>query len=159
MFRFRAAWVAASMKILVAVDSSNEAHEIAVVAKALFPAADHLIVSAVSPASYMVSDPIAGGMIPFVTSADAFAASQEQSEVAVKAAKAVLGDEATVQVDPGAPGQVICDYAKAADVDVIVVGRRAKGWLSHLFDPSVSEYVIRHAPCPVLVVREAEPVS
>ena len=41
------------MKILVAVDSSNEAHEIAVVAKALFPSADHLIVSAVSPASYM----------------------------------------------------------------------------------------------------------
>lgn len=147
------------MKILVAVDSSNEAHEIAVVAKALFPSADHLIVSAVSPASYMVSDPIAGGMIPFVTSADAYAASQAQSEVAVKAAKAVLGDETTVQVDPGAPGQVICDYAKSADVDVIVVGRRAKGWLSHLFDPSVSEYVIRHAPCPVLVVREADPAS
>jgi nucleotide-binding universal stress UspA family protein len=43
----------------------------------------------------------------------------------------------------------------AADVgaDVIVVGSHGRGAIERLLLGSVSEQVVRHAPCPVLVVR------
>jgi nucleotide-binding universal stress UspA family protein len=48
----------------------------------------------------------------------------------------------------------ICDVAGELGVDVIVVGSHARGGLGLLLLGSVSEHVVRHAPCPVLVVRE-----
>ena len=85
-------------------------------------------------------------------------AAEETADEAVHSAQQVLGDEsATSLVEVGDPGQVICEQAAAQGADVVVVGRSSKSWLSRLFDPSVSEYVIRHAPCPVLVVGEPQP--
>ncbi len=50
----------------------------------------------------------------------------------------------------------IIDYAKEAHVDLIVVGTHGRGPISQLFMGSVAEHVVRHAPCPVLVVRPNE---
>jgi nucleotide-binding universal stress UspA family protein len=50
----------------------------------------------------------------------------------------------------------IVDYAKEAHVDIIVVGTHGRGPVSQLFMGSVAEHVVRHAPCPVLVVRPTE---
>jgi len=50
----------------------------------------------------------------------------------------------------------IVDYAKEAHVDVIVVGTHGRGPVSRLLMGSVAEHVVRHAPCPVLVVRPNE---
>lgn len=145
------------MKILIAVEAADEAHETALVAKKLFPEADHLIISAAVPASYMVTDPIGGGVFSPTLSAESLDFADRRADEAVNAAQDVLGANSETQVDHGPAGQIICDEAAEHGVDVIVIGRRTKGWLSRLFDPSISDYVVRHAPCPVLVVRETGP--
>lgn len=50
----------------------------------------------------------------------------------------------------------IVDYAKRAEVDLIVVGTHGRGAMKHLLMGSVAERVVRTAPCPVLAVRERE---
>jgi len=54
------------------------------------------------------------------------------------------------------PARAIIDFAKETHVDIIVVGTHGKGPVSRLFVGSVAEHVVRHAPCPVLVVRPNE---
>jgi nucleotide-binding universal stress UspA family protein len=64
----------------------------------------------------------------------------------------------TAQVDKrieiGDVAKTICRLAEELGVDVIVVGSHGRTGLERLFLGSVSEHVVRHAPCPVLVVRE-----
>jgi universal stress protein A len=55
-----------------------------------------------------------------------------------------------------APAAAILDYAKAHDIDVIVMGTHGRGALAHLVLGSVAERVVRFAPCPVLTVRTPE---
>jgi nucleotide-binding universal stress UspA family protein len=53
----------------------------------------------------------------------------------------------------GEPGQSIVEAAAAEQVDLIVVGTHGRGTVGRLLIGSVSDYVLRNAPCPVLVVR------
>lgn len=53
----------------------------------------------------------------------------------------------------GEPGQSIVDAAAAEQVDLVVVGTHGRGTVGRLLIGSVSDYVLRNAPCPVLVVR------
>ena len=52
--------------------------------------------------------------------------------------------------------EAIVEYAKAYNVDVIVMGTHGRGGFSHLLMGSVAERVVRTAPCPVLTVRHPE---
>ena len=56
----------------------------------------------------------------------------------------------------GDPGDMIVSAAEAEHVDMVVVGSHGRGAVGRLFLGSVSEHVVRHAPCPVLVVRPRE---
>ena len=47
----------------------------------------------------------------------------------------------------------ICDAAKAMQADIVVIGSHGRTGLSHVLIGSVAETVVRHADCPVLVVR------
>ena len=53
----------------------------------------------------------------------------------------------------GDPRESIVEVARSEAPDMVVVGSRARGVGSRIGTDSVSDYVIRHAPCPVLVVR------
>jgi nucleotide-binding universal stress UspA family protein len=53
----------------------------------------------------------------------------------------------------GEPGKIICELANEHHVDLIVVGRRGHNGLNELIMGSVSNYVVHHAPCSVLVVQ------
>jgi universal stress protein A len=66
-----------------------------------------------------------------------------------------LGAKPVVRTS-AAVANAIVDYAKEADVDIIVVGTHGRGPVAHLFVGSVAERVVRTAPCPVLVVRPNE---
>jgi nucleotide-binding universal stress UspA family protein len=57
-------------------------------------------------------------------------------------------------VTVGSPAPEILRCAEASDTDLIVVGARGLGTMTRLLLGSVSESVLRHASCPVLVVRE-----
>ena len=56
-----------------------------------------------------------------------------------------------MRVIAGPAGPAICDAAEAEQVDVIVMGSRGRGGLRRAVLGSVSDHVVRHAPCSVLV--------
>ena len=52
--------------------------------------------------------------------------------------------------------ETVVEYARAAHVDIVVVGTHGRGPVAHFFLGSVAEQVVRTAPCPVLTVRPNE---
>ncbi len=63
------------------------------------------------------------------------------------------GAEAVEMLWEGEPGETIVEAAAAEGADLIVVGTHGRGAVGRLFLGSVSNYVVRHARCPVMVVR------
>jgi nucleotide-binding universal stress UspA family protein len=63
----------------------------------------------------------------------------------------VQGDGAIVE---GVPFQTITDTAKDQNVDLIVMGTHGRTGLSHVLMGSVTEKVVRLAPCSVLVTKD-----
>jgi nucleotide-binding universal stress UspA family protein len=62
------------------------------------------------------------------------------------------GVSANVEVKVGQPDQTLVNTAKELASDLIVMGRHGRSGLERLLLGSVSERVIGHATCPVLVV-------
>lgn len=72
---------------------------------------------------------------------------------------AELGTKLVKHVTPGEPYNAITDYARAQQVDLIVMGTHGRTGLSHFALGSVAERVVRTSACPVLVMgprRELE---
>ncbi|MEO0947282.1 MAG: universal stress protein [Cyanobacteria bacterium J06641_5] len=53
----------------------------------------------------------------------------------------------------GDPGREICAAAQRWGADLIVIGRRGRAGLSEILLGSVSNYVMHHASCDVLIVQ------
>ncbi len=51
-------------------------------------------------------------------------------------------------------GRALCEIAEDEGADLLILGSHGRSGLSRAFLGSVAEKVVRHAPCPVLVVRE-----
>jgi nucleotide-binding universal stress UspA family protein len=58
-----------------------------------------------------------------------------------------------MRLEIGSPRTTICEIAEREAVDLLIVGSRGLGNVQRLVLGSVSDYVIHHAQCPVLVVR------
>ena len=56
----------------------------------------------------------------------------------------------------GRPWQGVVDYAKESETDLIIVSTHGYTGFKHVLLGSVTEKIVRHAPCPVLVVRDEE---
>ncbi len=54
----------------------------------------------------------------------------------------------------GVPFAEIISTAKEKEIDMIVIGSHGRTGISHMMMGSVSEKVVRKAPCPVLTVRQ-----
>ncbi|MGE0821883.1 MAG: universal stress protein [Candidatus Binatia bacterium] len=81
-----------------------------------------------------------------------------QAEAEDKAKALVAGTESApisihTQVVIGDPFQEICRVAAADKIDLIIMGSHGRTGLRHVLLGSVAERVVRHAECPVLVVR------
>jgi nucleotide-binding universal stress UspA family protein len=50
----------------------------------------------------------------------------------------------------------IVTCARELDVELIVMGKHHLGFVEHMLAGSVAEKVVRHAPCPVLIVQHPE---
>jgi len=61
--------------------------------------------------------------------------------------------EADTVIREGHPGRAILSYADEAGADLIVVASHDPGWGDFLLG-SVAAFVVRHAHCSVLVVRQ-----
>jgi nucleotide-binding universal stress UspA family protein len=53
----------------------------------------------------------------------------------------------------GSPSRLICNFARSWNADLIVMGRRGISGFAELLLGSVSNYVLHHAPCSVLIVH------
>ena len=53
----------------------------------------------------------------------------------------------------GSPSRNICKLARECQADLIVIGRRGRSGFSEMILGSVSNYVLHHAPCSVLIVQ------
>jgi nucleotide-binding universal stress UspA family protein len=108
--------------------------------------AELLVVSVIDPSTHLSVGPVHARM--------------DQRRAAHEAAAQVLvvrGRRAGVSVSflvwEGEPGPAIVEAAVAEQADLIVAGTRGRNRVERLVLGSVSDHVVRHAPCPILIVR------
>lgn len=63
------------------------------------------------------------------------------------------GVKASFMVWTGEPGESIVTAAASESADIVIVGSHGRSRIGRMVAGSVSDHVVRHAPCPVLVVR------
>lgn len=79
---------------------------------------------------------------------------ERQARSQLKELVATLPIPATFDIRFGRAADEIIIQAKDDEVELIVMGSHGRSGISHLLVGSVAESVVRHAPCPVLVVRQ-----
>jgi nucleotide-binding universal stress UspA family protein len=53
----------------------------------------------------------------------------------------------------GGPGPAVCDFAEQVSATVIIAGTHGRGGFKRALLGSVSDYIVRNAPCSVLVTN------
>jgi nucleotide-binding universal stress UspA family protein len=154
-------------KILIAIGDASESEKIRDSGLDLAEklSAEVLMLHVLNPSHNgfeLVGNPLMGGMSPLVSD---LAVQQYQQDWQ---AYERLGLERLQEYDRqaknrhlkveilqkfGDSGQMICETAKSAEIDLVVMGRNQKSVLSELFLGSTSNYVVHHAPCSVLVIQ------
>lgn len=83
------------------------------------------------------------------------ATARDTASAAIHAAQQELTGlkAAEVHMPPGEPGPAICKLATELSARAIVIGTRGRGGLKRAFLGSVSDHVVRNAPCSVVVTR------
>ncbi len=145
------------MKVLLATDGSPGAIDAAHAAVDLLRSDAELQIITVIP---QLEDPMdtAGGFEgSLITEAEAEERHQSFAALgasALEATRRAAGRPVEVEViESDEPGRRICELAAERSVDVLVIGGGERKWFSRLLHGSVMEYVVHHAPVPVLVVR------
>lgn len=146
------------MKLLIATDGSEIAHDAAMRAGQLFGEPDAVTVLAV-----ITSTPgdDAGGIEGSTETPEEAELDIRSEEAAARVAiDAIVGalpsswaQKVTPRIEGGDAGPMIVWVAEHEGSDAIVVGSHGRGVFKRLVIGSVSEHVVRHAPCPVLLVR------
>jgi nucleotide-binding universal stress UspA family protein len=61
---------------------------------------------------------------------------------------------AETRIVEGRPGEALCALASEVGATALVMGTRGRGGIKRAFMGSVSDYVVRNAPCPVVVIGD-----
>jgi len=124
----------------------------------LAPADRTLVVTVVDPVDASLlygASGLAGGMVDEREYETIVTAGRDAAEaILVDAVNALgLGDVANVEsvAVEGEPGRALCDLAAERGATVIVAGTRGRGGWRRAVLGSVSDHLVRHAPCPVLL--------
>jgi nucleotide-binding universal stress UspA family protein len=145
--------------VLLAADGSDLALQAVTAGVALLQSTARLVVvTVVEPVD--VTLVTGSGMAAGVMSAQEFDALDGQLEAAgravvehVSAALGIEGIESLVR--RGQPGPALCDLAEELSAQAIVMGSRGRGGLRRALLGSVSDHVVRNAPCTVIIARPA----
>ena len=148
------------MKVLIAVDDDAESRDALSFAARLLPDEHDVVVLNVARSTITPYGTIGGlgstfaGDAALSAEADLQAqevADEEAERIVEQAAREVRADEQ--RVEHGDVGPTICQVAEDEGADLVVLGTHDRSRWSRLWFGSVSDHVVRHAPCPVLVVR------
>ncbi|MER3429684.1 MAG: hypothetical protein C4324_01340 [Blastocatellia bacterium] len=148
------------MKIIIATDGSPYSVDAVRETCELFREKRGMIIKIVSA----YEDEYAIAAEPFAISADLYREIAEAAErqaikncedaaAIVKAELAEISPEVTTEILKGSPEQEIVELAKSWGANLIVVGSHGRGFWGRLLG-SVSDGVVHHSPCSVLVVRK-----
>lgn len=145
--------------ILLADDGSETARDALIRGLAILGRDHHFIALTVVPPAHLPGAPLmpmdsAHYTLPNVE-ADQEMEREEVDESTVDLTQLIdaLGIQAEEVVEVGEPAEVIIEVAERYKVDAIVIGSRGHGFVKRVLLGSVSNQVLQHAPCPVLVVR------
>jgi len=140
-------------QILVPTDFSETADAALAYAKTLADvsgAALHVL--------HVMDDPLPGFKLPdHICPIPAIRKLMEQ-ESSKQMSKVLTADEkgkfrAELLTAWGNPYLKVIEYALEHKIDLIIMGTHGRGMVGHLLLGNVAERVVRHAPCPVLVIR------
>lgn len=139
---------------LLCTDGSDLAIEALQTALPLLAPTDRTIVMTVEPD--LDPELTTGTGFSGLASADLSAQIETTGDIAAKhhvdAAVDALGlHDAEIAAVVGKPGEAICALAESISASVIVMGTSGRSGLRRAMIGSTSDYVVRHAPCPVLV--------
>lgn len=143
------------MRVLVAYDGSDSSDQaVDLVASIAWPAASEMRIVTAHPLMFPTSGP---GEIVDASSVQAiFEAERSEAERLATSARRRLerpGLVAVSEVTAGRPASLILEAAERFKADLVVVGSRGRGPFTSALLGSVSEELVDHAPCPVLVTR------
>jgi nucleotide-binding universal stress UspA family protein len=151
--------------LIVATDGSDVAFQAALAGVALARPADTLlIVCAVD-----LIDPgedATGHAGPTISYEHAEASNREtkaQGQAAVAAVAEAMrelgyaSEQIETRVVEGGPGPALCRLAGDVEASALIVGSRGRGVFKRALLGSVSDYIVRNAPCSVVVARSTEP--
>jgi nucleotide-binding universal stress UspA family protein len=141
--------------IIVCTDGSEVAAQAASAGLAILQATDRVeVVTVIDPDTAYAYDGsgFAGPTMSEEQVRELREADLRQANELVRRAAGDLGlDPEHARVIEGAPGPAVCEYARTAGARAIVIGSRGRGGLKRAFLGSVSDFVVRNAPCPVVV--------
>jgi nucleotide-binding universal stress UspA family protein len=80
----------------------------------------------------------------------------EKTVAALRDSEARPADSLETSVIEGDPGPALCQFAAEINATAIIVGSRGLGRIKRAFLGSVSDYVVRNAPCAVVVTRSPD---
>lgn len=105
-----------------------------------------LVVSVIDPASLRSTGPVVARM-------DQRRLAREVAAQAIVVKGRRAGVSVQFLVWEGEPGPAIVEAAIAEAADLVVVGTHGRSRVGRMVLGSVSDHVVRHAPCPILIVR------
>lgn len=150
------------MKILLTTDGSKYGRIAAEKCCQIFSFSEDMeirILSVVEPAAPITTD-------PFGASQEFYLKIKNESEKAAEEFVTQLKDfvkgefpadkvpKVETKVSTGSPREMIIEEAKDWGADLIVVGSHGYGFWGRMLIGSVSDAVIHHSPCSVLVVKD-----
>jgi nucleotide-binding universal stress UspA family protein len=145
-------------RILLATDGSEEA---ALAARTAIDVAEktdselHVVLVGLS-ASYVGMGPAEIADIPGPRQEELNKEAQRLLDSQLKRIEAAGGSVTQAHLRVGRPDEEIVALAEELGAGLIVVGSRGLGGIRRALMGSVSDSVVRHAHCPVLVVRREE---
>ncbi|MBV9285378.1 MAG: universal stress protein [Acidimicrobiia bacterium] len=148
-------------KALIATDGSDHALDAAKRAKDLLaPGTEYTLLTVEPPPVVPEAAPVMGLDTVPITSPEAAEelteAYREEANESLERTARVLGGEAAQRVEYGDAATEITRVAEEDGFDVIVVGSQGAGFVKRVLMGSVSQHLLHHAPCPVLVVRATD---
>lgn len=141
---------------LLATDGSEGANKALVAGIRVIPSGTRLVLATVVPGN----DPslvVGAGHSGPVMTPDQVARMRAVEDAEGRAllddtAQLLAPTEVETRLLRGDPGPAICRCADEIDADTIILGTSGRGGLRRAVLGSVSDHVVRNAPCPVLTV-------
>lgn len=149
------------MKILIATDGSEFSETVVKESCELFRNSEKVVVKIVSAFEPPMMTAAAPYFVPAPYNPKIEQAMRDAAEQAIAEAERRIREclpdleiDLATEVLRGSPERAVIEEAEKWGADLIVVGSHGYGFWERIFLGSVSNAVVHHAPCSVLVVRK-----